>query len=132
LKIQLAYRYTGEKTSELLLVLKKIKEILISNNYKVYITVLDPDRPKEKKELYYNTLKKIDSCDILLALIRSNEKSEGMLMEIGYAIGKNKKIISAIKKDVTTHLTDLSNEIIVFENNKDLFNKIKNFNFNQT
>jgi len=40
----------------------------------------------------------IEKSDAIIALGESEEKSEGMLLEIGYAKAKNKKLILAIKK----------------------------------
>jgi nucleoside 2-deoxyribosyltransferase len=126
MKIQLAYRFTGENPEELTEQLKKIKSILENNKHTTYIPVLDPDRPKEKKALFLNTLKRLDSVDAILALIKSNEKSEGMLMEIGYAWGKNKKLIIAINKDVkNTHMREFADVIIEFSDINDLYKKLK-------
>lgn len=126
MKIQLAYRFTGENVEELLEQLKNIKQILEKNKHTTYIPVLDPNRPKEKKSLFLNTLKKLDSADAILAIIKSNEKSEGMLMEIGYAWGKDKKLIIAIHKDVkNTHMREFADILIEFSDTKDLYKKLE-------
>lgn len=126
MKIQLAYRFTGENEKTLLAQLKRIKTILENNKHKTYIPVLDPDRPSEKKALFLNTLKKLDSADAILALIKSDEKSEGMLMEIGYAWGKNKKLIIAINKDVkNTHMREFADILIEFSDIDDLYEKLE-------
>ena len=81
----------------------------------------------EKKDLFLNTLKRLDSAEAILALIKSEEKSEGMLMEIGYAWGRDKKLILAINKDVkNTHLREFADTIIEFSDINELYEKLKN------
>jgi nucleoside 2-deoxyribosyltransferase len=68
----------------------------------------------------------IDESDCYLQIIKSNEKSEGMLIETGYALAKNKKIISFIKKGVkTTWIKHLIENTTEYENTNDLFSKLK-------
>jgi nucleoside 2-deoxyribosyltransferase len=126
MKIQLAYRFTGENEEELLEQLKTIKSILEKNNHQVYIPILDPNRPREKRDLFLNTLKRLDSAEAILALIKSDEKSEGMLMEIGYAWGKDKKLIIAINKNVkNTHMREFADITIEFLDINDLYKKLE-------
>lgn len=48
-----------------------------------------------------------------------------MLLEIGYALAKKKKIILAIKKDIeTTFIRAMADEVIEFEDVKDLSRKL--------
>jgi len=130
MKIQLAYRFTGEDTEKLLEELKKIKVILEAKGHEVYIPVLDLDKPEDKKELYLGTLDKINNTDIFLALIKSEDRSEGMLMEIGHAFGAGKKIIAAINNTVNnTHLREFAEEVIEFNDIEDLYNKLEGFEF---
>jgi len=126
MNIQLAYRVTGEKIESLHIMLKKIKAILESNNHNLWIPELDPKKPSVKKELLNKTLNKIMDCDAILAIVKSEEKSEGMLLEIGYAIGKNKKVFLLIKENIkNTYLLEVSNKIITFKDEKDLYEKVK-------
>ncbi|MFH1358805.1 MAG: nucleoside 2-deoxyribosyltransferase [archaeon] len=126
MKIQLAYKMTGENREEVIEMLKEIKSILEEKSNEVYVPELNPDRPKTKKELYLDTLRKLDSADVLLAIIKSDDKSEGMLMEIGYAMGKDKKVVTAIWDCVKqTHLRELANQVIEFNNIDNLYKKLK-------
>jgi len=126
MRIQLAYRFTGEDEQELLNQLNNIKIILEKNDHETYIPVLDPNRPKNKRELFLNTIKKLDSAEAILAIIKSEEKSEGMLMEIGYAWGRNKKLIIAINKNIkNTHLREFANVLIEFSDINDLYKQLE-------
>ena len=130
MKIQLAYKMTGENREEVIGMLKKIKEVLEGRGLEVYVPELSPARPDSKKELYLDTLEKLNGADVLLAIIKSNEKSEGMLMEIGYAMGKGKKIIAAVCDCVKdTHLRELVNLVVEFDGVDDLYGKLKGVEF---
>jgi len=129
MKIQMAYRYTGEDSVKLVEDLKKIVEMLEIKGHEVYVPVLDLDRPSDKKDLFLNTLKRLDGCDAILGLIKSEEKSEGMLMEIGYAWGRDKKLFIAISEDVkNTHMKEFADKVINFSDMDDLFFKLKGLN----
>ncbi len=127
MKIQLAYKFTGENEAELLKTLKRICSCLNEAGYETYCPALNPNRPKEKKEVFSDTFNRIKDCGILLALIKSENKSEGMLMEIGCALGLGKKILLAINQKVkSTHLRELADNVVEFEDIDDLCSKLKN------
>ena len=70
-------------------------------------------------------MKELDDSDCILAFVKSEEKSEGMLIEIGYALAKRKKFILAIKKDIeTTFIKEMADQIIEFEGLNELYNKL--------
>ena len=126
----MAYKFTGEDTEKLIKELKQIKSILEEKGHEIYIPCLDPNRPKDKKGLFLGTIDKINDIDIFLVLIKSEGRSEGMLMEVGYALGAKKRVISAINNHVSnTHLRELSDDVIGFKDINDLYIKLKDYNF---
>ncbi|MCW8966213.1 MAG: nucleoside 2-deoxyribosyltransferase [Candidatus Pacearchaeota archaeon] len=83
-----------------------------------------------KKEIFKHAFEIIDESDILLAVQRNENKSEGLLIEIGYCMANNKKVIIAMQKDVNkTYLPDLFDEVIIFDDFEDLKNKLKDYKF---
>jgi len=125
MKIQLAYKFTGENKGKLLELLGKIKEIL-EEKHDVYIPALNKEKPVDEAEILIDTFRHIDEADVLVAIIRSNEKSEGMLLEIGYALGKNKEVIAIINKDVVgTRVGGIISKAIIFSDEEDLLNKMR-------
>ncbi len=125
MEIQLAYRKTGEKQEELIEFLKKIYAILRESGHETYCPILDPNQPTEKKELFQNTFKRLENTDALLVLIRSQNKSEGMLLETSYAITKGKKIIAVIKEGVDTHIRELADSVIEFKYSEEIYKNLK-------
>ena len=86
-----------------------------------------------QKEKYSNQqlldycLKELDNSDLVFAFIKSPEKSEGMLLELGYAYAKGKKIILAKKNDIyTTFIQEISNQTLTFTDLEDLYKKLEN------
>ena len=54
-----------------------------------------------------------------------------MLMEVGYAFSRGKRIVIAIKKGVeNTYLPEMGDKTLYFEDIGDLLNKIKNGEYN--
>ncbi len=71
----------------------------------------------------------IDDSDFLFVVITSNNKSEGMLLEIGYCLAKKKPIIVAIDETVSgTYTPELADKVISFSNLVDLATKIRKLN----
>ena len=67
----------------------------------------------------------VKKSDAILAFIESEEKSEWMLLEIGYAKALGKKLLLVIKRGINLRfLRTLADETIEFESMEDLESKI--------
>jgi nucleoside 2-deoxyribosyltransferase len=129
MKIFLSYRFTGEDPVELQKNLSAIIQTLRGGGYEVYCSIEDEAWFREKKhtnkEIMEHAFKIIDECDLLLAYIKSDEKSEGMLVEIGYFIGKGKPFALALKRGVkTTSIAEMAKPLIEFDALEDLCEKL--------
>ena len=132
MNIFLSYRFTGEDPKELDITLGKIISILRKSGNTVYCSIEDEAWFQEKKhsnrEIMERAFIKLDESDTILAFIKLDEKSEGMLVEIGYAIAKKKRFALAIKKGVkTTSIAEMADPKIEFENLDDLCDQLKTF-----
>lgn len=127
MKIFISYKFTGEDKKELDKIMNIICNSLKKSGHLPYCTLWDKElQSKSKKELFKGAMKKIDESDTLLVFSKSDDKSEGMLMEIGYSMAKGKRIILLIKKDIQkTHLRELIEQIYEFESLKDLEEAVK-------
>ena len=129
MRIFISYRFTGENPEELNETMKNICDILERKGHKTSCSLWKGDFFKKnnftnKKILEY-ALKELDDSDIYLAFIKSKDKSEGMLIEAGYALAKGKKFVLVIKKDIkTTFMHELANKIIKFKDLKDFYEKL--------
>lgn len=119
MKIFLSYRFTGENPVELKYNLGKIIKVLRDSGHEVYCSIEDEEwfraEKLTNKEIMEHAFKNLDSCDLLLAYIKSDDKSEGMLIEICYFMGKGKPVALALRYGVkTTSLAEMASPLIEF------------------
>jgi len=131
MKIFISYKFTGEKIEDLKEIIGKICSSILKSGHNRYCPFNSEDFYKSNKlanrQILEHALNELDSADCILAFIKSEEKSEGMLLEIGYAKAKNKKFILAIKKGIkTTFLREIADKIIEFETIEDLTKRLEN------
>lgn len=130
-KIFIAFKFKNEDQKELGKILEGICNTLNTSGHTNYCSFWDAKMFEEKKfssrQITEHALKELDKSDVFLAFVMSEEISEGMLVEAGYAIAKNKKIILLIHKNAKSHklrrLFD-NKEIIEFLNLEDIKNKL--------
>ena len=117
MKYYLAYRFTGEDLEELKKTLTHVCDLLSKHGHHNYCSFFDPSMVNiGNKKVLEKAFKEIDNSDVLIVFIKSEEKSEGMLIEIGYALSKKKKIFLLIKKGIkTTYVREIADEIIEFD-----------------
>lgn len=120
MKVFLSYKFTGEDPAVLKETITKICDSLEKAGHTHFCSFWKGDFFNENnfthKQILEYALKELDDSDIYLAFIKSAEKSEGLLMEAGYAIAKKKKFYLAIKKGVTSaFMTAMADKIIQFD-----------------
>lgn len=125
----IAYRHTGENLLELEQRLNKIEIALATHKIKSYATLSEEEEFVKDKysasQIMERAFQKIASMDGLFVLINSNDKSEGQLMEVGYAIAIKKPIVVAYQKDVKTYVPELATQSVAYRDIDDLVEKIK-------
>ena len=131
MKIFLSYRFTGEDPKVLKETIQKICNSLDEAGHNHFCSFWKGDFFNENKFTYKqileHALEELDLSDVYLAFIKSEDKSEGMLLEAGYAIAKGKKFILAIKKGIyTVFLREMADQVIEFKNIEELCEKLKN------
>lgn len=130
MKIFISYRYTGEDLLVLEGILEKITTTFESKGISVFCSFrhnefFQRENYSYKQKIDY-ALVELDESDYIFALIKSEEKSEGMLLELGYAYAKGKKIILAKKEGVfTTFVHELAMQTISFTHIEDLYQKLE-------
>jgi len=129
MKLWLAHKVSGEDQSKLEEEMKKICFKLREIGVDYYCSFLENEvgNTKSKKELIENAFEKINEFDGTLTIIKSDDLSEGMLIEMGYTIAKGKKLILAIKKGTMEgkYVRVIANQIIEFEDIEDLVSKLE-------
>ena len=126
-KIFIGQAVTGHDINTLKAEMEKIYSILKQRGYSVYSTLEEEGKDIFKKagDWVIHAFKCIDDNDVFLAIVRTEYKSEGLLIEIGYALSKKKKIILAINKNIkNTYIRDFTDHVIEFDDFKDLINRL--------
>jgi len=134
MKVFISYRFTGEVVTELQNMLSEITKSLEIATHESWHSMLDETSFRQKnftnKQIMDHSLTRLNDADVFLAVVKSDEKSEGMLVEIGYAIAKGKPFILAVKEGVkTTSIAQMANQVIVFKDLDELYEKLKTVRF---
>lgn len=130
MQIYIAYKFSGQDKKKLKETLTDISNILGNKNYKSFIFFRDVENwgeiPMTSSQVITQAFQQLKKADILFALVADSEKSEGLLLEVGFAKALGKKIVLAIKDDVrAVFLKDVADLIISFNNLEDLQVKLK-------
>ena len=131
----ISYRFTGETEEDLNALLIPARDALQEAGNSVYVTLFDEDLPDRsvnyKPENYvFDAIKELETSDFVLVVLKSEEKSEGMLLEVGYALAKKIPVIVAIQESVTnTYLPGVGTTSFTWSDVDDLVRKIKETDF---
>ncbi len=103
-KIFIAYQFRGENEEKVEKWLKIVRDEIIRRKYEYFCSFWTENDFKRNeltiKQIYDYCLKKLENCEIALFLIRSKKDSEGMKIELEYALNNAKKIIVIIKEEL--------------------------------
>ena len=128
----IAYRHSGEDILELEKRIRAVEVALAAKKIKAYATLFDEETFKKNHttaaQIMEKAFQKIAAMDGLFVLITGNEKSEGQLMEVGYAIAIKKPIIVAFHQDAKTYVPELATHAVAYSDFGDLEKKILELN----
>jgi len=129
MKIFLSYKFNGEDPEILKEIITKIGDSLEKAGHICFCSFWHEDFYHENKfthkQILEHALEELKQSDINLAFVKSADKSEGMLLEAGYALAQKKKFYLAIKKGVeTVFLREIADKVIEFEDLDDLYEKL--------
>lgn len=123
--IQLSYPFTGEDKAALQSLLMCTTQALTASGIQVQCLALDfgSDQPERAtpRAAMLAAFAQIDRVDGLLVLQTSPRRSEGMLMEVGYALAQNKPVVVAAHESARpSYLPDMAVHAFVWRNESDL------------
>ncbi len=130
MKVFIAYRFTGEDPQQLEPMLRSIIEAFNDRGVEAYSTFFDDlefqDKSMSAKEIMVHAFRKIDDSDLLFVVQTSDNKSEGMIMEVGYCIAKHKPIVAAVRNTVGyTYVPDMAHISFRWQDNDGLRRQIR-------
>jgi len=132
MKFLISYRFTGEDPEKLKPILESIKSGLRAGGHNNYCSFDWQTHFGENKfsnaQILKHSLAELETSDALLAFVNSAEKSEGMLLEIGYALAKKKKIFILVREGVkTVFLEEVADKVVRFTDTKEIPELVKDF-----
>jgi nucleoside 2-deoxyribosyltransferase len=127
--IYIAYKFADVDKFALKEKLKALSKAIEDKGNKTKVFFRDVqmwgDKIIKPEEILPKAYELIKESDAIFAFVDAGEKSEGQLLELGFAKAKGKKMILAIKDGLGYRFSRmLADEIIEFESFEDLLNQI--------
>ena len=123
-KIFCSYAFTGEDKLKVEARMRRVVDLLEGCGYEVYCNLFDSatESYDSPRQFLRRAIDQMNECDKILAIQTSPRRSEGMLIEIGVAIARDKLILlaqhqSAIGK---SYLSDLARRTQTWHNESEL------------
>jgi nucleoside 2-deoxyribosyltransferase len=131
-RVFISYQFRGILKEDLFATIPKIHKAIETAGHNHYSTLFESEQyTTEKwsgKEIMNKAMKEIDSSSVVLFYVHKIPESQGMLVELGYALSKKKRCILAINKNITQSIfRRLIDEIIEFETLEDLTQKLTKY-----
>lgn len=133
-KIFIAYRFTGEPTEALTEMIECTTRSLAQAGFNAFSSFPEEDNflqaGMNPGDIIDHMCRKLPSVDALLVIVKSTEKSEGMLIEVGYRNAlrdhgiKNIALVLAVKHGVHTHLRFIADTVIEFDTLPQLYERL--------
>lgn len=130
-KAVISYKYTGESLERLERMLTVVCDSLHERGIESFCIQFAKRQgeieQKTPAEMMQDAFREIDSADMLFVVQSSRDRSEGMLMEVGYAIARGVQVVVATHKSVrNTYLPHMTDQRISYTDLEDLKTKIAN------
>ena len=129
MSVFISYRFSDIPIEELRKLIDPVYNIFKSNNVDVFCNFYKDAYYMENKytakQIMDDCFKEIDNRDIILCLVDTDKYSCGMLLEIGYALAKNKRIVVCFRKgcEIDT-LKAMANEVRIYEDYDELIESL--------
>ena len=123
-RIFIAYRSTGEDLKTLRHRMRQIVESLEKAGCEVYVNAWEHERFRSsgmtRRQIIDEGFGELDASGTVLVLIDSDDRSEGQIMEVGYAYAKGKRLIVAVKEGVDSSIPAMADVTIRWKDVPDL------------
>jgi nucleoside 2-deoxyribosyltransferase len=130
MKFFIAYKYTGSDLNETETALKGIEQALEKSGHESYCKFASQKNYDEKsfdvKQIMSEAFSHLEEADAILAFVNSDQRSEGMLIEIGYAYAKGKRVVVAARKGSGVNTAkSLADKFIEFNDLEELYKELE-------
>lgn len=127
-----SYRFNGETLENLLAMMDRITESLEQAGFEAHSSLAETrrgffeQRGMKPGQITQYMCRKLPRHDAMLVIVKSEDKSEGMLLEVGYRNAladhdiKYLPLILAVKEGVHTCMREIADTILEFKDLDDL------------
>lgn len=136
MRVFVSYRHTGADADSTKAMLAAVREALTKKDIAISNVFFDVRKGEFEKftmspvGLMREAFKMIDKADLMLALQMSDERSEGMLMEVGYGLARKLPLVVATHVGVSnTYLPAMGDLSVRWENETDLGDNLAEIDF---
>ena len=123
-KIFCSYAFTGEDKLKVEARMRRVVDLLEGCGHEVYCNLFDgaTESYDSPRQFLRRAIDQMNECDKILAIQTSPRRSEGMLIEIGVAIARDKSILLAQHQSATgkSYLPDLAKQTQTWQNESEL------------
>ena len=123
-KIFCSYAFTGEDKLKVEARMRRVVDLLESCGHEVYCNLFDSATESygSPRQFLRRAIDQMNECDKILAIQTSPRRSEGMLIEIGAAIARDKSILLAQHQNAAgkSYLPDLARRTQTWHNESEL------------
>lgn len=128
MKLFCSNAFTGEDFNVISGRMKLVVDTLNEAGHEAYCPIFDPHKVKlqsygNTKEIFEYAFDNLRSCDGMVAVVTSDRKSEGQLMEIGALLSDKKPLflfLHTSAADIPSHLTKLATKTFIWESEEEL------------
>jgi len=133
MKLFCSNAFTGEDVETVTKRMRLVVDSLNKAGHDAYCPVFDPhkielQRNNDTKAIFEYAFQNLAECDGMVAIITSDRKSEGQLMEIGAVLAVNKPLYLLLHKTVSapSHLPKLATKTLVWLSDDELAAQLAN------
>ena len=128
MKLFCSNAFTGEDFDAVQKRMKLVVEAINESGHEAYCPIFDPhkialQKKGDTKAIFESAFQNIEKCDGMVAIITSERKSEGQLMEIGAILAAKKPLFVFIHESAAsapTHLSKLATKMVKWATDEEL------------
>lgn len=130
MRIFIAYKFSGVDHHTLRNQLTAISDAITKEGHESFIFFRDREKWGDVTltidEIITGAFEELSRCDAVLVMQQGNEKSEGVLLEAGYAKALQKMLVVAVSTDAHRRLlTAIADHVVIFDDVNDLLPKLE-------
>lgn len=134
MKLFCSNAFTGEDFETVSRRMQLVVDALNSSGHEAYCPIFDPykielQKRQATKKIFEYAFQNLANCDGMVAIIASDRKSEGQLMEIGAMLAADKPFYLFVHESASeapSHLQNLATKVFIWSSNEDLASKLAN------